>query len=293
MDERTRAPALPFALQTPLHIGAVGLNVRDLERTGTYYRDLLGLSEVERNGDTLRLGAGGTPLLELVHRPDMRPDHPGSAGLFHTAFLMPTRADLARWVMHIAQARMPITGASDHGVSEAFYLDDPEGNGIEVYADRPPEAWTWRDGAVSMPTDRLDVEKLAAEIDGQNTAYGSAPAGLRIGHVHLRVGDLDRGEAFYRGALGLDLTRRRQGAAFMSSGGYHHHVGSNVWRSAGAGPRDEDRAGLAWFSFVPRDAATERAVQERLAASGAKLVSRDGATEATDPWGTRVRLMAA
>jgi catechol 2,3-dioxygenase len=292
MDERTRTTVLPFALQTPLYIGVVALNVRDLERTGSYYRDLLGLSEIDRTADMVRLGAGGTTLLELVHRPDMLPDDPSTAGLFHTAFLMPTRADLARWVMHIAQARMPITGASDHGVSEAFYLDDPEGNGIEVYADRPPELWAWSDGVVSMPTDRLDVEKLVTETGAQDSGYAGAPAGLRIGHVHLRVGDLDRGEAFYRGGIGLDLTRRRQGAAFMSSGGYHHHVGSNVWRSAGAGPRDENRAGLAWFSFVPRDAATERAVKERLAASGATVVARDGATETTDPWGTRVRLMA-
>ncbi len=151
--------------------------------------------------------------------------------------------------------RVPITGASDHGVSEAFYLDDPEGNGIEVYNDRPRERWTWENGLVVMQTEQLDIEAILTEIGPATATYQSAPEGLRVGHVHLRVGSVEQAEKFYRGAIGLDLTRRRGGATFMSSGGYHHHVGANVWHSEGAQKRDDARAGLAWFSVEPEDGA--------------------------------------
>ena len=130
---------------------------------------------------------------------------------------------------------MPITGASDHGVSEAFYLDDPEGNGVEVYNDRPHERWQRQDGLIVMPTKPLDVEAILRDT-APSVPYREAPEGLRIGHIHLRVGNVEQAETFYRGAVGLDLTRRRGGATFMSSGGYHHHVGANVWHSDGAGP---------------------------------------------------------
>ena len=143
------------------------------------------------------------------------------------------------------KARVPISGASDHGVSEAFYLDDPEGNGIEVYNDRPRERWNWENGLVTMPTKQLDIEAILQEIDPASATYPAAPEGLRIGHVHLRVGNIEKAEEFYRGALGLDLTRRRGGATFMSSGGYHHHVGANVWHSDGAGRATA--TGRAWL----------------------------------------------
>src|SRR5215211_4317850 len=209
MDAPNPSAAPTFASRTPLHIGAVALNVRDIDRVATYYRDLLGLSEFARKAGTVQLGIGDTILMQLDHRPDAKADDPREAGLYHTAFLMPTRADLARWVKHIASARVPVTGASDHGVSEAIYLDDPEGNGVEVYADRPPESWNWRDGLVDMPTERLNVEDLVRAADGYPD-YPEAPAGLRVGHIHLRVGDLDAAERFYQQALGLN---RRGGAA--------------------------------------------------------------------------------
>jgi catechol 2,3-dioxygenase len=217
------------------------------------------------------------------------PDDKRSAGLYHTAFLMPTRPDLARWVLHIAREKVPITGASDHGVSEAFYLDDPEGNGVEVYADRPPETWRWSDGLVAMPTERLDVEGLVASVNAQH-GYDGAPAGLRIGHIHLRVGELEQAEAFYRCAIGLDLTRKRQGAAFMSSGGYHHHVAGNVWHSAGACARDPDRAGLAWFSLQANDPA---ALSARLEKAQVATHTSSSGLETADPWGTRIRIVPA
>jgi catechol 2,3-dioxygenase len=292
MDAPNPSAAPTFASRTPLHIGAVGLHVRDLDTVAHYYRDLLGLSELSREQDTVRLGAGGAALIELTQRGDLKPDDPREAGLYHTAFLMPRRADLARWVLRIGRTRVPVTGASDHGVSEAIYLDDPEGNGVEVYADRPPETWAWRDGLVSMPTVALDVEDLVGAAQGASD-YAEAPAGLRVGHVHLRVGDLDGAERFYQGGIGFAPTRRRGGAMFMSSARYHHHVAANVWHSQGAGPRADDRAGLAWFSIAANDGAELDAIGARLRQAGAPVAPTRQGFETSDPWGTRIRFVPA
>jgi catechol 2,3-dioxygenase len=293
MDAANPSATPTFASRAPLHVGAVGLIARDRDLLSNYYRNLLGLAELERTSTRSRLGVGDTTLIEIEHRPDAKPDNTAEAGLYHTAFLMPTRQDHARWIMHIANARIPITGASDHGVSEAFYLDDPEGNGIEVYNDRPRERWTWENGLVTMQTKQLDIEAILREVDPKAAAYPAAPGGLRIGHVHLRVGDIEKAEQFYRGALGLDLTRRRGGATFMSSGGYHHHVGANVWHSEDAGRRDPDRAGLAWFSIEAADRAAFDATAVRLKNANATLATTDEGFETTDPWGTRIRLIEA
>jgi catechol 2,3-dioxygenase len=286
--------ALPtFANRTPLHIGTAGLIARDLDRLTNYYRDLLGLTVTERTGKLARLGTGGVTLLEIEHRPDALPDDPSTAGLYHTAFLMPTRQDHARWIMHIARNRVPITGASDHGVSEAFYLDDPEGNGIEVYNDRPAERWTWADGLVVMKTNQLDIEAILDEVDRATATYPAAPEGLRIGHIHLRVGSVEQAEQFYRGPIGLGLTRRRGGATFMSSGGYHHHVGANVWHSDGAGARDPDRAGLGWFSMELSEPGAVDAMAAKLRDANAPVAAAPGGIETADPWGTRIRFVKA
>jgi catechol 2,3-dioxygenase len=292
MDAPNPSTLPTFANRTPLRIGAVSLIVRDLDQVATYYKQLLGLSEIGRTPNGVKLGAGGVPFLELEHRPDAKPDDAREAGLFHTAFLMPTRADLARWILHISRDRTPVSGASDHGVSEAFYLDDPEGNGVEVYADRPPEKWSWKDGSVNMPTVALDVEDIVREVDSGAT-YDTAPGGLRIGHIHLRVGDLVKAQAFYTGAIGLDVTRARDGAAFMSSGRYHHHVGANIWRSNGAGMRDPDRAGLNWFALEAADDAASGALRARLQKAGAPLEETAHGAETVDPFGNRIRLTKA
>src|SRR3954452_20984993 len=199
MDAANPSATPTFASRTPLHIGAVGLIARDLDRLTNYYRDLLGLTVIERSDQLAPLGAGGKALIETEHRPDAKPDDPAQAGLYHTAFLMPTRQDHARWIAHIANARVPITGASDHGVSEAFYLDDPEGNGIEVYNDRPAESWHWVDNLVVMRTNQLDIKAILDEVDPKTAGYPAAPEGLRVGHIHLRVGSIEQAEAFYRG----------------------------------------------------------------------------------------------
>jgi catechol 2,3-dioxygenase len=294
MDAPNPSATPTFANRTPLRIGAVGLIARNLDLLMAYYRDLLRLTVLERTDRVARLGAGGVMLLEIEHRPGAKPDDPSQAGLYHTAFLMPTRADLARWILHVARSRAPITGASDHDVSEAIYLDDPEGNGVEVYSDRPREQWT-RDGRLILQrTDPLDIDAIIREVDPATAAYPGAPEGLRVGHIHLRVGDIAKAEEFYLGGLGLDLTRRRTGATFMSAGGYHHHVATNVWHSGGAERRDPDRAGLSWFKVEAENAAAFDAVTSRLAAAGAPLgTTAGGSIETADPWGTRIRLAPA
>src|SRR5262245_2836147 len=292
MDAPNPSATPTFASRTPLHVGAIGLKVRDLDRLTSFYRDALGLAVLDRRQDGAILGAGGVPLVHLEQQADAKPDDTREAGLYHTAFLMPTRGDLARWILHVARNRVPITGASDHGVSEAIYLDDPEGNGIEVYHDRPATSWQWTGNELKMITDPLDIEAIVREVE-PTAAFPGAPDGLRIGHVHLRVGDVARAETFYRDALGLDVTRRRHGATFMSSGRYHHHVAGNVWHSAGAGPRDPNRAGLSWAALEASDAAALDTAKARLKQAGVPLKDTPNGIESADPWGTRLRITRA
>jgi len=293
MDAPNPSATPTAASRAPIHIGAAGMMVRDLNRLTAYYRDMLGLTVQQRTPQVATLGVDGVTLLELIHRPDALPDDAREAGLYHTAFLMPARADLARWILHSAKNRVPITGASDHDVSEAIYLDDPEGNGVEVYSDRPREMWR-RDGEmIFQKTDPLDIDAIIGEIDPTTAAYPSAPGGLRIGHIHLRVGNVARAEEFYCGALGLDVTRRRTGATFISSGGYHHHVAVNVWHSNGARARDGKRAGLDWFSMEINDQSTMDGLKTRLGAAGVTIDPIAGGFAVMDPWGTRIRFAIA
>jgi catechol 2,3-dioxygenase len=282
--------AIPTAAsRAPVHIGGIGMVVRDLERLTAYYRDVLGLTVHQRSPEAAILGLSDIALLELTHRPDALPDDPREAGLYHTAFLMPTRADLAHWILHAVKNRVPISGAADHDVSEAIYLDDPEGNGVEVYCDRPRENWR-RDGKfIFQKTDPLDIDAIVREIDPTTTSYPSAPEGLRVGHIHLRVGNIAKAEEFYCGVLGLDVTRRRTGSTFLSSGDYHHHVAINVWQSDGSRIRNGKRAGLDWFSLETNDQPTLDGVKKRLDAAGVTVAAILGGYAATDPWGTSIR----
>src|SRR6185295_7946812 len=173
MDAPNPSASPTFANTTPLRIGAVGLKVRDLSRLTDFYANAIGLNVIDRDTKTARLGAGGITLLNLEAAPDALPDDPRSAGLYHTAFLQPTRQDLGRWLVHAASNRVALTGASDHAVSEAIYLDDPEGNGIEVYRDRKPEEWRWNGDRIHMTTERLDLDDLAAQA--ANASYAGAP----------------------------------------------------------------------------------------------------------------------
>ena len=200
-------------------------------------------------------------------------DDPRAAGLYHTAFLLPSRPDLARWVRFAVDERIATTGASDHFVSEAVYLTDPEGNGIEIYADRPKAAWAWDGPNVRMATERLDVSDLLGELKADDSGWKGAPERSLIGHVHLRVGDAKIAEDWWNSEMGFDTVARYGGAAvFLSTGGYHHHIGANAWQSKGAGPRDDERSGLMWVELESETAAP---------------------SEKRDPWGTIVRTVAA
>lgn len=271
----------------PVRIGTVALTVRDLETVSRFYQQVIGLTVIETGVSLVRLGVGTTVLLELRHNPAAPLASRAGAGLFHTAFLLPSRTDLAQWLLHAADLRVPLEGASDHLVSEAIYLSDPEGNGIEVYWDRPSETWTWRDGSVAMATLRLDLEALAASVRSRN--WSGLPTGSSIGHIHLQVGALDASDDFYAGKLGLDIVCRYPGATFLSSGGYHHHIGTNIWNSRGAPVRTEPTTGLANVDLVA-DRAVIDAVRARLASEETSLAAKTNLA-LRDPWGTSITLV--
>jgi catechol 2,3-dioxygenase len=280
-----------FASQTPMRIGMVTLRVRNLDLVTDFYRDAIGLTVMQRTATGARLGVSGVPLLDLSRRANAAAEARNAAGLYHTAFLMPTRKDLARWLVHAATNKVQLSGFADHLVSESVYLDDPEGNGIEVYADRAPEMWKWDGATVAMATDPLDFDNLLALTNPRVSNYAGAPEGLRVGHMHLRVGDLDQADRFYGGVIGFDPTRKRTGAAFLSSGRYHHHLGINVWQSEGAGRRDDAATGLAWFSLEIAAPEILEAQEQRLRQSGAPAAAITNGIETADPWGTKVRLI--
>lgn len=250
-----------MALPAATHMGAVHLTVADLARSLDYYRSALGLRVLDDGDGEASLGAGDTELLHLVEQPGARPAD-GYAGLFHFALLVPQRADLARWLAHAARDRVPLTGASDHFVSEAIYLRDPDHHGIEVYADRPRELW---DGEVRrMGTWPLDLDGLLAELDDPaGEPFDGLADGTRMGHVHLRVADVDETVAFWRDAFGFDLMAEfADQAAFLSAGGYHHHLGANTWESRGAPAAPDDTARLRHFTIVlPDEAARDEAAR--------------------------------
>ncbi|MFC0284337.1 VOC family protein [Camelimonas abortus] len=268
----------------PLRIGRVELVVHDLATVSQFYERIIGLQRLAEAGDALTLGAGGVPLLTLRHDPQARRRDPEEPGLFHTAFLLPSREDLGRWLAWAARAGAPLGGAAYHLVSEAIYLADPEGNGVEVYADQPAAQWTWRDGLVQMDTLRLDLAPLL-RAPGY---WSGAPAGTRVGHVHLQTGDLRAAEAFYAGVAGLDVTCRYPGAVFLASGGYHHQVAANVWNSRGAPAPARPCTGLAAFELLADGPARVAAIAARTGASP----GADGVVALTDPAGVNVIIRA-
>jgi catechol 2,3-dioxygenase len=257
-----------MALPAETRMGPVHLTVSDLERSLAYYTGAIGLGVLSRDNGGASLGTGETELLVLVEEPGA-PSARGHTGLYHFALLVPERRELARWLAHAARDRVPLTGLSDHYVSEAAYLSDPDEHGIEIYADRPRERWEG-DVARTLTTLPLDVDSLLGELDDPATEpFEALPAGTVMGHVHFKVAGIPETIAFYRDLVGFDLMAALGGqAAFLSAGGYHHHVGANTWESAGAPPAPEGTAALrhatiAFPSADVRDAVLDRLQRER------------------------------
>ena len=296
---QTLVPNLPNALEHAplargLRLGPVTLAVADRERSLGFYRDFLGLSVIDegsRHGEpTITLGAGRQAVIRLVVRPGIAPLPRNVTGLFHAAILLPTRAALARIVLRLAEARYPF-GASDHGVSEALYLDDPDGNGLEIYCDRPREGWQRRAGQIQMATLPLDLEDVVAALGDGEPRWRPMPVGTKLGHMHLRVGDAEAAERFYADILGFDVVAVVPGARFFSVDGYHHHLGTNCWQSANGQPRSEETAGLIEWEIVLPTVDDMVTFASRLSAAGVTIDARaDGSLDVLDPWQTRLVL---
>lgn len=266
-------------------MGPVSLSVADLAGASRFYREVLGLRVHRAAAAGAQLGLDGGTLLDLHAAPPAARPAPHAAGLYHVAFLVPSRLDLARVLLRIAGSGGVPLGAADHGVSEALYFADPEGNGIEVYADRPRGRWPVRDGQLAMTGDPLDADGLVA----LGRPYGAAglPAGTRIGHIHLQVTDVVRSEAFYA-RLGFTVTQHWEGAAFLAAGGYHHHLGLNSWRSAGGPAWEPDHLGLMGYRIeVPATA------DLGVAAARTAVPLTRGALELADPDGIPVLVTAS
>lgn len=263
----------------PLDVGQVALVVRDLDKVSAYYRDIIGLSPLSSDGETMSMGAGQRKLLELRQDKAARLRSPREAGLFHTAFLLPSRQALADWLGHIARVRALIHGASDHMVSEAIYLADPEGNGIEVYWDRPENQWQRSAEGIVMGTDHLDLNALLSDAE---SGWNGMPEGSVVGHVHLQVGAIPEAETFYTDTLGMKLTTRYPGGSFYASGNYHHHLATNIWNSRGAGPLPGGQTGLAELT-LRANPDMHKALAERVAQSGDHLTL-------ADPWNIQFKI---
>jgi catechol 2,3-dioxygenase len=274
------------------HMGAVELTVADLGRSLDYWQRAIGLRPLERENGCATLGADA-PLLYLVEEPGAEPDV-GHTGLYHVALLVPDRPSLARFVAHAARERIPLQGLSDHDVSEAIYLRDPDRHGIEVYADRARERWEGRvfERMTTMP---LDVDGLLGELaDPAAEPFEGLPDGTTMGHVHFRVADVDSTVRFYRDVVGMGLMAQLgPAAAFLSAGGYHHHVGANTWESRGASAAPPGSATLRHATIVLPDAAERDRVAARVADAGQEPEARDGGVLVRDPSGNGLLLTAA
>ncbi len=282
-----------YRLPEATHLGRVRLQVADLDRSLAFYEKILGLRTIRRTDDSASLGPHGEDR-EIVHLRQLRTARPvprrGLLGLYHFAILLPDRAGLGRFLAHLGEIGA-YAGTADHFVSEAIYLTDPDGLGIEVYADRPRDAWRHDEGQLYMTTNHLDVGDLIAAAQGER--WSGMPAGTVLGHVHLYVGDIEKAEAFYHDALGFDkVVWSYPGALFLSAGGYHHHLGTNTWARGAPAASDADARLLEWEIIVPTSD-DARAAAEHVRAKGYPAKEENGDWILTDPWGTSLRLMAA
>jgi catechol 2,3-dioxygenase len=274
-------------------IGTLSLTVADLARSIAFYTGPLGFQVLAHEGPRATLGAGGTPLLYLTEVSGAKPWPGYATGLYHFAILLPTRADLGRWLRNWLDHGYPLPGQGDHLVSEAFYLSDPDGNGIEVYRDRPRDEWAWEGGRIKMDSLPIDVKGVLQAAIDEGSAWAGFPAGTTIGHMHLQVGDIARAAQFYVETLGFDLVAEMPSALFVSAGGYHHHLGMNIWHSRGAKPAPDGTAGLRDFTIVFADDDARQRTLARVAASGQNPEWENGVAVIQDPWSNRLHLVLA
>ena len=280
----------------PIHpgaaIGAVHLTVSDLEQSVRFYEERIGLRRAWLHDDSAGLGAGGADLL-VLHESKGAPHVRRTTGLYHFAILVPSRLHLAWSLRHFADTQTQMTGFSDHGVSEALYLDDPDGIGIEVYRDRPRDEWPQVNGQLQMKSEPLEVESLLrdADVDWRRTgaSWTGLPSGTFIGHVHLHVSFIEDAERFYREVMGFDLTGRYGGSAsFFAAGGYHHHVAANTWAGVGAPQPPEGAIGLKHFEILLPDSTSVADVGRRIQSAGLGADTADGRVTVRDPSGNQI-----
>ena len=279
-------------------MGAVRLTVSDLGQSTSFYEQAMGLRPTESDHGAVALSApDGSTLVELTGDSSAPRLDRRATGLFHLAMLVPSRRDLAFALARLVGARWPLDGASDHLVSEALYLSDPDGNGIEIYRDRPRDEWSFAEGgALEMATLPLDLNGVAGELSSTDSFQSQVPAGTRIGHTHLQVAELREIEQFYAGVLGFDvMVRGYPGALFVSAGGYHHHLGFNTWNSRGSGPPVPGAIGLRSFEVQLPGEPELDAVLRRVADAGLPVerVTGRGTHLVRDPSGNAVELRAA
>lgn len=269
-------------------VGEVTIKVQDLEKATAFYQEIIGFKLLKKEDKKVILTANGqTPLLTLEQPDHVIPKEKRALGLYHFAILLPTREDLSQFLRHIIQVGYPI-GAADHDVSEALYLNDPDGNGIEVYRDRPSSQWTWNNGLVHMVTEQLDGDGILAE---SSKSWQGLPKNTIMGHIHLHVADVKKAEGFYTKGLGFNVVSYYPQAAFLSTGNYHHHIAVNMWQGANAQIPSKNSVGLKWYTLVYPNEAERQAVVERLKQLGAPVKKEEDFYMTEDPTGNQIKLV--
>jgi catechol 2,3-dioxygenase len=277
-----------FHQEPNIFVGEVNIRVKNLDYALTFYQNIIGFQVLEKTARKAILTTDGkTPLVTLEQPVDVIPKAERMTGLYHFAILLPTRADLAIFLRHLVQTGYPL-GAADHYVSEALYITDPDGNGIEVYRDRPSTEWTWKNGLVDMATEQLDAEDILAESGAE---WNGLPAGTVMGHLHLHVADLKKATEFYTEGLGFKIVSYYPQAAFVSTGGYHHHIAINTWQGVGAQAPPKNSVGLNWYTLVFPNEEVRSTVIKQLRRLGARVTVEADFYGTSDPSGNQIRLV--
>jgi catechol 2,3-dioxygenase len=272
-------------------VGEVVINVEDIKRSQAFYQEIIGFRVLEKSEKKATFTTDGVTALLTIEQPEgVKPKERRTTGLYHFAILLPERRDLGSFIQHLIQKDHSIQGASDHLVSEALYMADPDGNGIEVYSDRQSASWNWQDLEVAMTSEALDIQSILAESEG--VRWNGLPSGTLMGHIHLHVADLAKSEKFYTRGLGFDIVNRYGGQAlFLSTGQYHHHIGLNTWNGVGAQMPGKNSVGLQHFTLVlPSETVMEKIV-EQLNNVGAEVSKDETGVFTVDPSGNRIKLL--